>query len=147
MSFLNTAIHQATIAHEGQFDRGGHAYILHPLRIMYRLRTGDEELMSIAVLHDSPEDSNGKVTIDSLSALGAPYRVLKALELLTHDPSVDYMDYIRALQHNPDAVRVKLEDLRDNSDVTRLKGLRQKDFDRLARYSIAHSHLIQHGAK
>lgn len=144
---LNTAIHQATIAHDGQKDRGGHAYILHPLRIMYRLRTGDEELMSIAVLHDSIEDSKGKVTIDSLSALGFSYRVLKALELLTHDPAVDYMDYIRLIQHNPDAVRVKLEDLRDNSDITRLKGLQQKDFDRLARYSIAYRHLIQNGAK
>lgn len=147
MSFLNTAIQQATIAHEGQFDKGGHAYILHPLRIMYRLRTGDEELMSMAVLHDSLEDSKGNVTIESLAALGAPYRVLKALELLTHDPVVDYMDYIRAIQHNPDAVRVKLEDLRDNSDITRLKGLRQKDFDRLARYSIAYRHLTQHGAR
>lgn len=147
MSFLNTAIQQATIAHEGQFDKGGHAYILHPLRIMYRLRTPDEELMSLAVLHDAIEDSDGKVTIDSLSVLGAPYRVLRGLELLTHDHTVDYMDYIRALQHNSDAVRVKLEDLRDNSDITRLKGLRQKDFDRLARYSIAYRHLIQYGTK
>lgn len=147
MSFLNSAVQQATIAHEGQLDKGGHAYILHPLRIMYRLRTPDEELMSIAVLHDSIEDSAGKVTIESLSSLGAPYRVLKALELLTHDPAVDYMDYIKKIQSNPDAVRVKLEDLRDNSDITRLKGLRQKDFDRLARYSIAYRHLIQYGEK
>lgn len=147
MSFLNTAIQQATIAHDGQFDRGGHAYILHPLRIMYRLRTGDEELMSIGVLHDSIEDSGGKVTFESLGKLGASYRILRALELLTHDPAVDYMDYIRKIQSSPDAVRIKLEDLRDNSDITRLKGLQQKDFDRLARYSIAYKHLVQYGAK
>ena len=42
---------------------------------------------------------------------------------------------------NPDAKRVKREDLRDNSDITRLKGLRKKDFDRLEKYSKAFIYL------
>jgi hypothetical protein len=42
---------------------------------------------------------------------------------------------------NPDARRVKREDIKDNSDVTRLKGLRQKDFERLEKYARAYTYL------
>lgn len=35
---------------------------------------------------------------------------------------------------NPDAVKVKMQDLRHNCDVRRLKGVTQKDHDRMARY-------------
>ena len=37
---------------------------------------------------------------------------------------------------NEDAMRVKLCDLRHNSDIRRLKGVTQKDLDRLAEYAV-----------
>ena len=135
---LGKAVSIAARAHEKQTDKGGHTYILHPIRLMQRLRTQDEELMSIAILHDSIEDSSGKVTLDLLRAEGFSERVVHALTLLTHDKSVPYEEYIAAISGNTDATLVKIEDLRDNSDITRLKGLREKDIERLQKYHKAY---------
>lgn len=113
-------------------DQGGHAYILHPMRIAMRLRTDDEELMSIAILHDVVEDS--KVTFEDLINEGFSTRVVNALRLLTHQKGVSYDDYIDGMKDNLDALLVKREDLRDNSDINRLKGLEDKDFERMRKY-------------
>lgn len=134
---LGRAIAIAAQTHEKQIDKGGNAYILHPLRGMMRLRTTDEDLMIIVVLHDCIEDSNGAVTIESLRAEGFSERVLSALKLLTHDPAMPYDEYVRLIATNRDAIRSKLEDLRDNSDLTRMKGLREKDFERMKKYQKA----------
>lgn len=129
---FDKAMFIAAREHLGVRDKGGHAYILHPMRIAMRLRTNDEELMSIAVLHDVIEDS--KLTFEDLKAEGFSDRVINALKLLTHQKGVSYDDYIDAMRGNLDALRIKREDLRDNSDITRLKGLRQKDFERMEKY-------------
>ena len=135
---LGKAVAIAAKVHASQTDRGGQAYILHPIRLMQRLRTHDEELMSIAILHDSVEDSSGEVTLDLLRAEGFSERVVRALTLLTHDKSVPYEEYIAAISGNTDATLVKIEDLRDNSDITRLKGLREKDIERVQKYHKAY---------
>jgi hypothetical protein len=57
--------------------------------------------------------------------------------LLTHAPDEPYDAYIKRIATNRDATKIKLEDLRDNSDITRLKGLRQKDFERMEKYHRA----------
>lgn len=137
---LGRAIAIASIAHQNQKDKGGNAYILHPMRIMMRLRTDDSELMSIAILHDVAEDSP-EWTLDKLREEGFSERVLSALSLLTHDPYTSYEDYIKAIGTNPDARRVKMEDLRDNSDITRLKGISEKDFRRMEKYQRAFRYL------
>jgi len=113
-------------------DQGGNAYILHPMRIAMRLRTDDEELMSIAILHDVVEDS--KVTFEDLINEGFSTRVVNALRLLTHQKGMSYDDYIDNMKDNLDALLVKREDLRDNSDINRLKGLEDKDFERMRKY-------------
>lgn len=140
-NLLGTAIAIASCVHESQKDKGGNAYILHPMRIMMRLRTDDEELMQIAILHDVVEDSKGEWTIDRLWGEGFSARVCGALELLTHDHNDSYEEYIKKISTNKDALRVKLEDLRDNSDITRLKGVRQKDFERVIKYNKAYAYL------
>jgi len=134
---LGKAIALASKTHELQKDKGGKAYILHPIRIMMRLRTEDAELMQIAILHDVVEDAPD-VSLNDLTVMGFSTRVTDALELLTHDRDVEYQDYVKAVASNYDATRVKLEDLRDNSDITRLKGLRKKDFDRMEKYHRAY---------
>lgn len=134
---LGKAIALASKVHETQKDKGGKAYILHPIRIMMRLRTDDAELMQIAMLHDVVEDAPD-ISLDDLTALGFSARVTGALKLLTYDHKEDYQSYVRKISINPDAARVKLEDLRDNSDITRLKGLREKDFRRMEKYHRAY---------
>ena len=129
---FDKAVFIAAREHLGVRDKGGHAYILHPMRIAMRLRTSDEELMSIAILHDVIEDS--KLTFEDLKAEGFSDRVIAALKLLTHQKGVSYDDYIDNMRGNRDALRVKREDLRDNSDITRLKGVSEKDFERMNKY-------------
>ncbi len=138
---LGTAIAIAATIHETQTDKGGNAYILHPIRIMMRLRTDDEELMSIAILHDVVEDSKGVVTLEFLKEKGFSDRVVTALTLLTHDKDVPYDQYIRRIATNRDATLVKLGDLKDNSDLSRLKGVRAKDFERHEKYIRAYTYL------
>ena len=131
MSF-DKAMFFAAKGHLGQRDKGGHAYILHVMRVAMRLRTNDEELMSIAVMHDLVED--GHITFQELVEAGFSDRVINGLRCLTHQAGDTYEEYIEEMRGNLDALLVKREDLRDNSDITRLKGLRQKDFDRMAKY-------------
>lgn len=129
---FDKAVFIAAREHLGVRDKGGHAYILHPMRIAMHLRTNDEELMSIAILHDVIEDS--KLTFEDLKAEGFTDRVIEALKLLTRQKGVSYDDYIDGMRGNRDALLVKREDLRDNSDITRLKGVSEKDFERMNKY-------------
>lgn len=131
MSF-DKAMFFAARGHLGQRDKGGNAYVLHVMRVAMRLRTNDEELMSIAVMHDLVED--GKITWAELIEAGFSDRVLNGLRCLTHQAGDSYDEYIEKMRGNLDALLVKREDLRDNSDITRLKGLRQKDFERMEKY-------------
>lgn len=130
---LGSAIALAASMHEEQMDKGGKAYILHPIRMMMRLRTDDEELMAIAILHDVIEDS--ELEISDLMMKGYSERIIEGVRAMTRKDGETYDDFIKRCALNPDARRVKREDLRDNSDITRLKGLRKKDFERLEKYS------------
>jgi GTP diphosphokinase / guanosine-3',5'-bis(diphosphate) 3'-diphosphatase len=123
----------ATNAHAGQFDRGGKPYILHPLKVMHYLKSDDEELMCVALLHDVVEDT--KTTWQDLKDIGCTDRVLDAVSALTKMPGQSYDDYKLEVFSNEDAMRVKMADLRHNTDIRRLKGVTQKDLDRLAKYN------------
>ena len=140
MSMLGQAISIAAQAHSNQTDKGGNAYILHPIRLMMRLRTDDQELMQIAILHDVIEDDK-EWTIEKLIENGFSKRVTNALTLLTHLSQDSYEEYIKKISTNTDATRVKLEDLKDNSDLSRLKGVTQKDFDRVIKYQKSYTYL------
>lgn len=130
---LSKAISIVAQAFEGKKDKGGKPYILHCLRVMNNVDQSDEELMCIAVLHDLLEDCiewNAHLLLSS----GFPERVVKTIEILTHDKNILYDDYIKVIALNKDARLVKLADLKDNSDISRLKGLTKKDFDRMEKY-------------
>ena len=134
---LAKAIKIATIEHEGQFDKGGKPYILHPLHLMNQLLF-DTQLATIAVLHDVVEDSVNGVSIGSLMASGFSQRVCATLDLLTHKKGDNYLDnYIRKICTDYDAIRVKRKDLEHNSDITRLKGVTEKDLKRIEKYHAA----------
>ncbi len=145
MNKLGQVIALAATAHQFDTDKGGHAYILHPIRLMMRLRTEDEELMMVAILHDVLEDH--PVFAKELNQLELSTRVMAALDCLTHrDVGQTYDEYIAKVATNKDAILVKLEDLRDNSCLTRLKGLRPKDFARNEKYIKAY-HFLKEALK
>lgn len=122
----------ATERHAGQFDKGGRPYILHPLTVMHRLRTDDEELQCIAVGHDLLEDT--ATSPGELRQLGFSNRVVSGILALTKMPSENDVIYRARVKENPDAILVKMEDLRHNSDIRRLKGVTAKDIARMVRY-------------
>lgn len=129
---LSKMISLATERHAGQFDKGGRPYILHPLTVMHRLRTDDEELQCIAVGHDLLEDT--ATTEAELERLGFSNRIVVGILRLTKDPQENERGYRNKVKSNPDAVKVKIEDLRHNSDIRRLKGVTEKDIARMVRY-------------
>lgn len=122
----------ATNAHSGQFDRGGNPYILHPLKVMHYLKTDDEELMCIALGHDVIEDT--KVTYRDLRDAGISERVIAGIRALTKLPGQTYDEYKEGVFANVDAMRVKMADLRHNTDIRRLKGISEKDIERMVKY-------------
>ncbi len=131
-SMLAQAIKIAVDAHNGQFDKGGNAYILHPLKVMHYLKSDDEELQAIAVLHDVIEDSD--ITYSDLSENGMTERVVSALRLLTKVRGQTHEEYLSGICSSKDAVKVKLADLRHNSDIRRLKSVTEKDIRRVEKY-------------
>ena len=111
-------------AHKDQVDKSGLPYIFHPFHVAEQMT--DEVSVCVALLHDVVEDTS--VTFNDLAKQGISMAVIETLKLLTHDNSVQYMDYINAIKEsgNQWAVDVKLADLRHNSDISRLDCVDEK---------------------
>jgi len=126
----------ATQRHDGKFDKGGMPYILHPLKVMHYLRTDDEELQCIALGHDLIEDTFSCMSegVAFLNSRGFSERVILGICALTKIDVQTYDRYKELVKANHDAVLVKMADLRHNSDIRRLKGVTQKDIERVERY-------------
>lgn len=138
---LNAMLVLATNAHAGQYDRGGKPYILHPLKVMHYLKSDDEELMCIALGHDIVEDTD--VTYAALYEAGMSQRVIDGIEAMTKRRGETYDEYKERVKANFDAVRVKMEDLRHNTDIRRLKGVTEKDIARVVKYQNFYTELKQ----
>ena len=119
-------------AHHGQLDKSGVPYICHPIHLAEQMNT--EEECIVALLHDVVEDTD--ITFEQLEKEFSE-NVIEALRLLTHEKSVDYMEYVRKIKYNPIAKSVKLADLHHNSDVTRFDEMSEKDKLRNKKYDEA----------
>ena len=104
-------------AHLGQLDYSDVPYIFHPYHLAEQM--DDEVSCTVALLHDVVEDT--PITLSDLEQI-FPAQVVEIVRLLTHDEGVDYFDYIREIKKNPIATKVKLEDLKHNSDESRSIG-------------------------
>ena len=142
-SVLERAIAFALQKHQGQTDKAGKPYILHPLRLVVTMTTDDERVA--AVLHDVVEDTDA--TFDDLVTLGVSDETLSALRLLTHDDGdgteENYFAYIGRIKGNSIARSVKLADLADNLNVNRLPKITERDAARLSKYLRAKEILLQ----
>jgi len=137
---LTKAVAIAVDVHEGQRDKGGQSYIMHPIRVMLACETTYEKICG--VLHDVVEDSN--VTLKDLEAAGFPAEIIKALDCLTRRSSESYDEFIDRVLTNELAVRVKLADINDNMDLSRLKCVTQQDLDRCKKYQNAMTRIVNH---
>ena len=116
--------------HKEQTDKSGLPYVFHPWHVAESM--DDEITATVALLHAAVEDTD--LTLEDVRAAGFPEAVVESLGCMTHDDSVDYMDYVRALAPNAVARKVKLADLRHNADITRLDAPTEKDLARREKY-------------
>jgi (p)ppGpp synthase/HD superfamily hydrolase len=133
MATLEKAISIALCAHQGQKDQAGAPYILHPLRVM--LKMDSEEEMMAAVLHDTIEDTAW--TLEDLKQEGFPMELLEVLDQVTRRTGEPYEEFIVRAQVNPMARKIKLADLEDNLDCTRIRQVTEPDLARIKRYHAA----------
>lgn len=113
---LEHALKLAYEAHEGQVDKAGAPYILHCLRVANAVETKEQK--TVALLHDVMKDTD--ITADMLIAAGFSNVVVDAVDAITRLSSESYRTYLKRVATNDIAYKVKLADMWDNSDVTRL---------------------------
>jgi (p)ppGpp synthase/HD superfamily hydrolase len=130
---LERAIAIAAAAHAGQLDKGGAPYILHPLKVMLRMSTLEERI--VAVLHDVVEDCG--ISLDDLRKEGFSEDVLTAIESVTKVPGESYEDFVDRAAQNPIGRVVKLADLEENSDLSRIASPSWEDLERIEKYRRA----------
>lgn len=132
-NLLAKAIQIASKAHENQVDKANKPYILHPLRLMMKLENIDEQI--VAVLHDVIEDSD--TTLSDLRNSGFSEEIINAIDALTKKPGLDYQNYLEIISKNTLSRNVKIEDIKDNLNLTRLKNINDKDLERAQKYHKA----------
>ncbi len=128
-----TAMRIAYRAHHGQLDKSGVPYVFHPIHLAEQMQ--EEALVTAALLHDVLEDTD--ITVEELRQQGIAEEVLEALQLLTHEPTVPYLEYVEQLAENQIARTVKLADLHHNSDCSRMPSQDADTVKRCCQYEQA----------
>lgn len=136
-ALLELALKIAIKAHEGQTDKAGKAYILHPLRIASNCLTTETKI--VALLHDVVEDSS--ITLDDLKKSGFPDNIIEAIDSVTRRHNESYMDFVSRCSKNPIGKAVKLLDMEDNMNIKRLSEISDVDIKRLNKYKSAYNYL------
>ena len=138
---LSDALALATRAHAGQLDKAGAPYIGHPQRVARSVAAagGSETAQIAALLHDVVEDSD--VSLDALADAGFGPEVVGAVDALTRRVGESYEDFVSRAGSHPITRLVKLADLADNLDGSRIATPTPRDLERAQRYRDAWSHL------
>lgn len=135
ISTLAKAIDLATQRHDGQYDKAGQDYILHPLRVMQKLDS--EQTQIVAVLHDILEDTT--TTVEELQILGFSDEIIEAICALTKQEHENRFQAAQRTVRNRIACSVKLADVSDNMDLSRLAIISKKDLKRQQQYRKVHA--------
>jgi len=145
---LEKAIKIAVDAHTGQFDKGNNPYILHPLRVMLSLDNEEERI--VGILHDVVEDCDDW-TYERLQSEGFTENILDALKSVSKTFKEEtefksaseenkmnyYLQFISRAKKNKIGKKVKIADLKDNLDISRINDITEQDNARLKRYQKA----------
>lgn len=132
------ALRIAIRAHEGQQDKSGREYVMHPIRVAERCK--DTRAKIVALLHDTIEDTD--VTIEYLRKEGFPEEIIDAVLSVTKQDGENYEDFVRRAAKNAIGKGVKIADLEDNMDIRRLIEIKEEDVARLRKYLSAWQYLI-----
>ena len=128
----------AAIAHAGAVDKAGAPYIEHPKRVAARLEEPAEKV--VALLHDVVEDTD--TTLDKIRECFGP-ETAEAVNAITHRKGEPWADYLARVKANPIAKAVKIPDLIDNSNLSRIPHVTMKDVKRQAKYNKALKKLLE----
>ena len=117
-------------AHAGQVDKAGRPYIEHVARVAAAV-ADDPEAEAVAWLHDVLEDAPPEHCREMIEMF--PSEIMMAVVDLTRATYGEDPQYYPIIRRRPLALRVKLADIADNSDETRLALLDEKTAARLRR--------------
>jgi (p)ppGpp synthase/HD superfamily hydrolase len=135
---LEDAIALARHEHRNQVDKSGKPYFGHLERVMNSVDGDDVKI--VAVLHDILEDT--PVTREYLLDHGYSEEIVKAIEGVTkladeENGEEGYIRFVQRAAQNPISKRVKIADLTDNMDLSRIAEPTDKDHQRLSKYKRA----------
>lgn len=125
------------VKHWKQKDKAGKRYVWHPIHVMMNVKGYNEKI--VALLHDIVEDT--EVTVPDLKNLKFSKEVIEAVDVITKKKEQEYFSYLKSIKDNSIAKKVKIEDLKHNSDLKRLRSITQKDIDRAIKYKKAIDYL------
>ena len=140
-NLIYKALEIVTILFENDTDKGGHPYMLHIMYVYKHVSSLDEKV--IALLHDVIEDKD--VSKEDLLEVGFPKFIVDDVVMLTRVKPTDYKDYIDNIIKNGSirALHVKLADVENNLDISRIKNPSMSDYERLEkRYMPTHEKIM-----
>lgn len=114
-------------AHAGQVDKAGRPYIEHVARVAARV-ADDPEAEAVAWLHDVLEDAP-----ELWGEVARLHEPTPTIVIRLSRGGVDSVAYYAAIRRSPIALRVKLADIADNADESRLALLDEATANRLRR--------------
>ena len=123
--------------HEGQRDKAGKHYVTHPERVAGRLSAPEEQV--VAWLHDTVEDTG--LTLREIENTFGP-ETAAAVDAISRRPGEEWEDYLRRVKQNEAARKVKISDLIDNSNLSRIPAVTLRDVDRQLKYNRALRYLM-----
>lgn len=145
-SKLGLAIAITSEAFKNKTDKGGVPYIMHCWYVMEHAEGDDDEkcaYMMHDLIEDTDENSPINYTLGLLLDLGFSNRTIEILGYMTHNPEDTYDEYIAIIGKDLSSIKGKKADLKHNSCITRLKGLRDKDFERIKKYNKSYVYLTE----
>ncbi len=122
-------------------DKGGYPYIIHLMYVYRHVHTIDSKI--VALLHDVMEDKN--VSAEDLIDIGFNKNIVDDVSVLTRKKKTEYKDYIDNIVKNGSicALQVKLADLKNNMDMSRIKNPTISDYERVEkRYTPAYEKIL-----
>ena len=143
---VTAAIVVATQKHSSQVRWNGDPYILHPLRVMGKMKTNLGRC--VAVLHDILEDTPTSKE-ELLAQFGSD--ITNCVCSLSKNFTSSYEEYIEELLTDPVAIAVKIADIEDNLNIWDLSPLwrqsteiTEKHRQRMNKYLKTHQILTSH---
>lgn len=119
-------------------DKAGKPYIQHLQAVVDNLVDPSDEMVAVAWLHDSVEDT--EITLNDLSRYFGD-TVSDAVFAITKVKEEPYDKYLSRVKANPIARLVKIADLTHNMDLSRLPVVTEKDLVRQEKYVKAKAFL------